>query len=291
MPRLARAAAVLVVLLVVAGVVYLIKTKHVPLIPQPTACTATAGQQQLPLTVSQAGIAATIAGVAAERGLPTRAVTIAYATALQESKMADLNYGDRDSLGVFQQRPSEGWGTPKEIMNPVYATSRFFEALQAVPGYVRMPVYEAAQAVQHSADGYAYGQYATVAAQLAGAFYGVDPHAFSCFYSGSTGKPRLAAATTALTGAFGDLASHQTGDPQMAVQVGRAREGWAVAAWLISHAGSYGITSVRYRDYQWSAGQGSGSWTRQRPVARRAGRPAASTSARVRAAPTTVVFG
>lgn len=297
-PRLARGAAALVVLLVVAGVVYLVETKHVPLIPQPTSCTAVADRQQLPLSVSQAGIAATIAGVAARRDLPTRAVTIAYAAALQESKLANLDYGDRDSVGVFQQRPSEGWGTPQQIEDPVYATGRFFSALAAVPGYLRMPVYAAAQAVQRSADGYAYGQYATVAAQLAGAFSGVLPHAFSCYYASSTGKPRLAAASHALTSTFGDLRSKAAGDPAMAIRVGRPSEGWAVAAWLISHASSYGISNVRYFGYEWFAERGSGGWVRQRrsgssaqPSAGSPAPPSAGSPAPTQAAPTTVVFG
>jgi hypothetical protein len=291
-PWLARGAAALVVCLVIGGVIYLVRAKHVPLIPQPTACTAVAGKQPpLPLTVSQASIAATIAGVAEQRNLPTRAVTIAYAAALQESKMADLNYGDRDSLGVFQQRPSEGWGTPRQIMDPVYATGRFFEALVAVPGYLRMPVYAAAQAVQRSADGYAYGQYAMVAGQLASAFYGVDPHAFSCYYSSPTGKPRLAAANTALTSTFGDLRGERVGDPEMAIRVRRDREGWAVTAWLISHASSYGISYVRYLGYDWFATKGSGNWARQRHAAGSGNALATTSSARAQAAPTTVVFG
>ncbi len=285
-PRLARAAAVLVVLLIVAGVYFVVKTKHIPLIPQPTACTAVADKQEVPLTVSQAGIAATIAGVAARHDLPARAVTIAYAAALQESKLANLDYGDRDSLGVFQQRPSEGWGSPQEIMNPIYATGRFFAALVAVPGYLRMPVYEAAQAVQRSADGYAYDQYATVGAQLASAFYGVQPHALSCYYASPTGKPRLAAARSALTSTFGGFRTEQTADPAIAIGVRRPSLGWAVAAWLISHASSYGITNVRYMGYEWFATKDSGNWVRQR-----ARTPHSSASAaQAPALATTVVF-
>lgn len=293
--RLARVAAALVVLLIMAGVYYVVKVKHVPLIPQPTSCTAVADRQALPLTVSQAGIAATIAAVAARHDLPIRAVTIAYAAALQESKMADLNYGDRDSLGVFQQRPSMGWGTPQEIMNPVYASGRFFAALVAVPGYLRMPVYEAAQAVQRSADGYAYDQYATVGAQLASAFYGVEPHALSCYYASPTGKPRLAAAAAALTSAFGYLRSDRADDPAMAIRVDRSSLGWAVAAWLISHASSYGISDVRYLGYEWFATQASGSWVRQRARSGSSSPSSLSSSSRsVAQAPalaTTVVFG
>lgn len=279
------------VVVVVAGVVFLLETKHVPLIPQPTSCIAVAGKQDVPLSVSQAGIASTIAGVAAKRELPKKAVTIAYAAALQESKLSNLNYGDRDSVGIFQQRPSQGWGTARQIENPVYATDRFFSALANVPGYLRMPVYKAAQAVQRSADGYAYGQYALEAADLATAFSGAQPHAFSCYYADSVGKPRLAAATRALGSDFGDLRSGALSDPAMSVRVKRSSEGWAVAAWLISHASSYGINTVRYDGYVWVARHGSGEWTRQAKPAARATGATPSSAARTQAAPTTVVFG
>lgn len=277
--RKGRIAATAIVLAVVLGVLYLVTTKRVPLISQPTSCTAAAGRQQVALTVDQAGIAATIAGVAARRDLPLRAVTIAYAAALQESKLTNPDYGDRDSVGVFQQRPSEGWGTPAQIMNPVYASSRFFGALAAVPGYLHMPVYAAAQAVQRSADGYAYDQYAGVGAELATAFTGAQPHAFWCYYAGSVGKPRLMAAARALNDAFGYLRSRTAGDPAMSIRVRRAGEGWAVAAWLIAYAGTYGIKDVHYQGYEWISGHGSGAWTSE---------PA---SARARPAPTSVVFG
>jgi hypothetical protein len=277
-PWLARIAAATVVVLVVVGVTYLLTVKHVPLMQEPTSCTVAAGRQELGLTVGQAAIAATIAGVAARRDLPVRAVTIAYAAALQESKLADLDYGDRDSVGVFQQRPSQGWGTPRQIENPVYASGRFFGALVEVPGYQRMPVYEAAQAVQRSADGYAYDQYAAVGEQLADAIYGATPHAFWCYYTQAVGKPRLAAANSALASTFGRLGSQRTPDPGVAVLVPHAWEGWAVAAWLISRAASYDIGDVRYQGYEWLRGHGSGTWQRL---------PA---SARTQAGPDTLVF-
>ncbi len=117
----------------------------------------------IPLDTDQAGIAATIAGVAARHRLPQRAVTIALAAALQESQLQNLDYGDRDSVGVFQQRPSQGWGTTAELEDPVYATTKFFAALVRVPGYTKMPVDQAAQDVQHSADGSAYEQWVGMA--------------------------------------------------------------------------------------------------------------------------------
>src|SRR6266567_2711082 len=78
-----------------------------------------AGGQVVTLAPSQAGIAATIAGVAQREALPSRAVTVAYAAAWQESKLQNLTYGDRDSVGIFQQRPSQGWGRRSQIENPV----------------------------------------------------------------------------------------------------------------------------------------------------------------------------
>jgi hypothetical protein len=277
--RRARAAAAVVVLLAVLGVALLLTTKHGPLVPEPTACVVAHGRQDLQLSVSQAGIAATIAGVAARRDMPVRAVTIAYAAALQESKLTDLNYGDLDSVGIFQQRPSEGWGTPRQIEDPVYASTRFFAALAAVPRYQHMPVYQAAQAVQRSADGYAYDQYAGVGATMASAFSGSTPHALWCFYSSPAGKANLSAATRELTITFGQLPTSRVGDPAVAVHVRLPREGWSVASWLISHASVYGIVDVRYDGYEWLRGHGTGRWQRE---------PA---KARTPAAPDVVVFG
>src|SRR5262249_32715291 len=152
--------------------------------------------------VGQAGIAATIAGVAARDGLGRRAVTIAYAAALQETKLQNLDYGDRDSVGVFQQRPSQGWGTTAELEDPVYATTKVFAALVRVRGYAAMPVDQAAQDVQHSASGYAYGRWTEVATLLAGYFTGSSPGGVSCWYSPGA-RADLAGALKQLTSTFG----------------------------------------------------------------------------------------
>ena len=151
--------------------------------PPPPGCQAGTGGAAIPLDTDQAGIAATIAGIAVRHRLPQRAITIALAAALQESQLQNLDYGDRDSVGVFQQRPSQGWGTTAEIEDPVYATTRFFAALVKVPGYTKMPVDQAAQDVQHSADGYAYEQWVGIATQLTGYFTGTSPAEVSCWYT------------------------------------------------------------------------------------------------------------
>ena len=245
----------------------------------PTQCLAGPSGQPVELTVSQAGIAAIIAGVASHRGMPTRAVAIAYATALQESKLANLNYGTLDSVGVFQQRPSEGWGTAQQIEHPVYATSRFFAALAQVPRYRRLPIYQAAQDVQRSADGSAYEQYAGVGTVLARAFTGTQAHAVWCSYGSPVGWARLTAARSALDDAFGNLGGGPAADPAGRVDVSGTRQGWAVAAWLVSHAASFGISNVRYAGLEWLAASSTGRW---RSVPAAAHRPASTT---------TVVFG
>ena len=110
-------------------------------------------------TPEQAVNAATITAVGTARELPERAVTIALATALQESTLRNIDHGDRDSLGLFQQRPSQGWGTPKEIMDPTYSAGKFYEHLEEVPGYTRLPLTVAAQRVQRSGFPQAYAKH------------------------------------------------------------------------------------------------------------------------------------
>jgi murein DD-endopeptidase MepM/ murein hydrolase activator NlpD len=95
---------------------------------------------------------------------------VAVATALQESNLVNVGdlgaRNDHDSLGLFQQRPSQGWGTPEQVMDPVYAAGKFYEALVAVPGWQDMPVTEAAQRVQKSAYPDAYAKHAARASVI-----------------------------------------------------------------------------------------------------------------------------
>jgi hypothetical protein len=237
-------------------------------------CQAGTGNNAIALDFGQAADAATIAGVAVREHLPSQALTIAYATAFQESKLENLTYGDRDSVGIFQQRPSEGWGTTAELEDPAYAAGAFFGALVQVPNYTTIPVYEAAQAVQKSADGYAYQQYAQSGALLA-ADYTAAPHAVTCWYNPTTQaaddnvSPKLN-----LTGAIKELgdAFGKTGSQGPVTAINRAAaggsmtvsapsgSGWAVANWLVTNASSYGITQVSYAGYQWTAGLTETSW-------------------------------
>ena len=231
-----------------------------------SGCTAASGHQSVLLDTQQASIAATIAGVAHQQSMPREAVTIAYATAMQESKLHDLTYGDMDSVGVFQQRPSQGWGPARKLENPVYATTKFFRALKDVRGYQTMPVYQAAQAVQRSADGSAYIQYERMAAEMAGAFTGQHGHAVYC-WSGPAGPhhPDMARITEGLTSTFGITTTELTASTSrrtMQVRIGHPKLGWEVASWLVTHASEYGIHQVRFGGYQWRAAAGTKGWVR-----------------------------
>lgn len=261
----AGAGAVVVVVLVIVALA-LSRSEHPPPPGIGSGCLVHNNEFDVPLSIDQAGIAATIAGVASHRALPVRAVTIAYATALQESGLANLPYGDRDSVGVFQQRPSQGWGPRAKLLNPVYATTRFFAALTAIPHYLRLPVDQAAQDVQRSADGSAYSQYAGQGTAMAQGFSGSQARSVWCWYgAGFAGHGRLAAADDALAAAFGPLRVRHIGDPVVTVRVRDRAAGWAVTCWLITHAASYHINTVRFAGYQWTAARGQRGWRLVRP--------------------------
>jgi hypothetical protein len=261
----------LVVLVLAAGGYFAYSAfRHVQPFIVGSGCQAGSGTNAISLDTEQANVAATIAGVAAYEHLPGHAVTIAYATAMQESKMHNLAYGDLDSVGVFQQRPSEGWGSTTQLENPVYATTRFFGALIQVPGYLQMPVDQAAQAVQRSADGSAYSQYDLMASALTSAFTGQWARSVWCWYTpGPQPKTNFAAAASALAATFGSpgrdravlrfTTSRSGKSPVAAVRV-RSAAAWTVASWLVTHAQVYGISDVRYHGYEWQTANGNQGW-------------------------------
>jgi cell wall-associated NlpC family hydrolase len=116
--------------------------------------------------------AATIVAVGKQLPVPPQGWIVAIAAALQESDLVNLDHGDQDSLGLFQQRPSQGWGAPTQIMNPTYAASQFYRHLLAVPNWQQMSVNDAAQAVERSAFPDAYAQHEQAARQIVAALAG-----------------------------------------------------------------------------------------------------------------------
>ena len=116
-----------------------------------------------------------IAQVGRAMGMSSRDILIALMTALQESGLRNLNYGDRDSLGLFQQRPSQGWGTPQQIMDPRYAARKFFERLAQIRNRNNLELWQAAQKVQISAFPRAYAKWESSARQLLSQIGNVAP--------------------------------------------------------------------------------------------------------------------
>src|SRR5664280_388734 len=156
------------------------------------SCRATALGRSVTFSPEQSANAATITALALKRGLPPRAATIANATAIVESKLRNIRFGDRDSLGLFQQRPSQGWGTAAQILDPVHATNAFYDALIKIDGYQSMAITQVAQEVQHSGFPQAYADHEEEGRVLASNLAGHSPGGFGC---------RLDAATVAVPAA------------------------------------------------------------------------------------------
>jgi hypothetical protein len=236
-------------------------------------CQATVNGHTVYVDAEQAENATLISSIAQKRGLPARATSIALATAFQESKLRNLDSGDRDSVGIFQQRPSQGWGTREQLMDPVYATNAFFDALVKVDGYESMEITDAAQAVQRSAFPTAYAGHESDARALASALTGYSSGAFSCDLSGGAPSTDASRGPSGLTGRaagvrndlrtrFGTVALTRAKDaPGTALLVGTAGHGdpsvygWALAQYLAGNAGRLQIRTIAFDHLAWQAGQ------------------------------------
>lgn len=220
------------------------------------ACTVRA-DGEVTLDSTQMANAATITAVGLRREMPERAVVIALATALQESKLENVEHGDRDSLGLFQQRPSQGWGTPEQIRDPRYSSGRFYASLQKVKGWKEMRVTDAAQRVQRSAYPNAYEKWVDEATVLARALTGRATRAVECTVTGEPVLRGAAAAAALMEGLQLDwgtgLAAAAVGAPGLTVPVKDANSGWRYAHWLVSHARDTGLERVRFADLEWHA--------------------------------------
>ncbi len=228
-----------------------------------TGCEAHSADDVMPLDLDQAANAATIAAVALRRKLPEQATVVAFATAMQESHLHNLESGDRDSVGLFQQRPSQGWGTAEHLKDPVYAAGRFFTALVKVKDYSGLPISEAAQRVQRSADGSAYEQHELDAKTLAAAFTGHEPGGVRCWYPPNRRKKR-----SQPQDAISELGKtlKRSGDGET-ITVTTPRSGWTMAVWLVAHAQPYGLHEVRYAGRHWQSGSGHDGWTNDKKAA------------------------
>ncbi|WP_139984251.1 hypothetical protein [Nocardioides litoris] len=280
-------------LLVVTGVVVgLVGTDRVPFLGGSDTCTATVGARSVTVSLEQAENAALISAVAVQRGLPARAASIALATAYQESDLRNIEHGDRDSLGLFQQRPSQGWGEPDQVLDPTYATNAFYDALVDVDGYRDLEITVAAQAVQRSGFPDAYADHEDDARVLASALTGQSRAAFACDLSRSPDEASPALTRSGLTEradavrrdvreVFGDVpfggfapggvsTGHIEGSAHYegrAVDVffrpvndANKTRGWAVAQYLVAHADRLDVRTVIFDDRIWVAGRDGDGW-------------------------------
>ena len=254
-------------------------------LPDPEGCQASVGGVTVDLSTEQAENATLISGVAVRRGLPARAASIALATAFQESKLRNLDHGDRDSVGLFQQRPSQGWGTAEQIQDPYHAVNRFYDELEKIDGYQQMRITVAAQKVQRSGYPEAYAGHAADGRALASALTGYSAARFSCVVHGATPAvekagqagltPRAARVRDDLRKTFGALplggyaaggvsTGHIKGSAHYdgraidvfvrPVSVDNKRRGWAIASYLVAHASRLQIDHVIFDARIWSAG-------------------------------------
>ena len=295
MPRWARWTALAVAVVVVFAGVGLLVRRGTDLLPGSSeGCTARVDGREVELDLEQAENAALIAAISVQRGMPARAATIALATAYQESKLRNIEHGDRDSLGLFQQRPSQGWGTPEQVLDPYYSTNAFYDGLLRIDGYADLRVTEAAQAVQRSGFPEAYAEHEADARVLASALTGNSPRAFWCEVdeAGDAASTRLddagltrraARVRRDLEAAFGPLSlggfqpggvtsGHMAGSAHYEgraidvfvrpVNPANRERGWAMAAYLTAQASRLAISTVIFDDRIWRAGSRSDDgWT------------------------------
>ncbi len=271
----------------------------------PAQCTAETEDHSVVLEPSQARYAGLITAIAVQRGLPARAASIALAVAYQESGLRNLYRGDRDSAGLFQQRPSQGWGTLDEVRDPVHATNAFYDALAKVEGYEQLEITVAAQEVQRSGFPDAYADHEADARALASALTGNSAEGFSCRLgdsddastdleqSGLTARADavrrdlLALFPDQPLGGFapgGVTTGHMEGSAHYEgraidlfvrpVSKANRTRGWAIAQYLVSQADRLSIRTVIFDDRIWTSGRQSGDGWRDYDPPERSGDPA-----------------
>lgn len=221
-------------------------------------CQASAAGSSVDFDPEQMSNAATITAIALRRGLPARAATIALATAIQESKLRNIRYGDRDSVGLFQQRPSQGWGTVEQILDPEYSTNKFYDALVKVDGWETGTITVVAQKVQRSAYPEAYADHEQEGRILASSLAGHSPRGVGCRLDDPEGE-----ADVALVGRLLDAEYSLTTkavDGTLSVQAPSEQLAWSVASWAVAKAVDTGITGVTIGDRQWTRSRDSSAW-------------------------------
>ncbi|MCB0911052.1 MAG: hypothetical protein KDB60_05470 [Propionibacteriaceae bacterium] len=256
-----------VVLALVAGGVTLWANYNKSPLPIQDRCTATAGGHTTTIDPEQARNASIIAGTSVRRGLVPRAASIALATAYQESGIRNLDYGHADSLGLFQQRPSKGWGTEEQIMDPWYSTNTFYKAMERITDWESRDINDVAQAVQRSAYPDAYRRHVQNARTLASSLTGETPASFTCVVrSPATADPDGMRAFLVQT--FGkDVVTVKRDGDTLVATTKSPQHAWAVAQAAIANTGTYGLSSAQVGPYSWTHSRtGLADWVGSGPT-------------------------
>ncbi|SPD87572.1 hypothetical protein [Micropruina glycogenica] len=264
-PNWPRVLLVLAVVPVVCGLVWgaLALWSGATKTPQPLddQCKAGANGASVTVTLEQAHNAAIISAVGLRRGLPARAVTIALTTAYQESGIRNLDYGHADSIGLFQQRPSKGWGTIKQIMDPYYSSGKFYDALLGVKNWRTDDINDVAQKVQRSAHPDAYRKHVSKAQALAAALTGVQPGGLTC-KAGSPAKADAAGLTALMRKALAGEVKVTRTEKGLIVQGSTQQRAWAAAAFAVAYSDAYGVARVTLGGADWALDTSSlAPWT------------------------------
>ena len=221
-------------------------------------CQSTAAGSSVDFDPEQMSNAATITAIALRRGLPARAATIALATAIQESKLRNIRYGDRDSVGLFQQRPSQGWGTVEQILDPEYTTNKFYDALVKVEGWETGTITVVAQKVQRSAYPEAYADHEQEGRILASSLAGHSPRGVACRLDDPEGEADVALVERLLDAEY--ALAPTAGEGTLVVRAPNAQVAWSIASWSVAKAVDTGVTGVTLGDRSWTRSRDASAW-------------------------------
>lgn len=248
------AAAVALVLLLatgVSGVVWLRMNEYISPTPFEARCRFVAAGDPTVLDLGQSQLAGIIVGRAVDRGLPARAGSIAMATAYQESGVRNLNYGDRDSLGLFQQRPSQGWGSADQILDPYYSTDAFYDALVKVDGWETGEINTVAQTIQRSGHPEAYRKHEPKARVVASVLTGHSAAGVTCGFT-TPSSADAAGLASSMRQTLGVAAEVSTDGTTLTATGATDEQAWAIAHHAVVNASTTGVSSVGAAGRLWT---------------------------------------